>query len=65
MAGYGSRTLMAPEGAIALNNNDTVIAGTNLGGGSGNKETNALLKTLVTQNAKKPQISPVGLYEVQ
>ena len=30
MAGYGSRTLMAPEGAIALNNKDTIIAGTNL-----------------------------------
>ena len=30
MSGYGSRTLMGPEGAIALNNKDTVIAGTNL-----------------------------------
>tara|TARA_B110000503_G_scaffold28538_1_gene45710 strand:- start:4995 stop:7649 length:2655 start_codon:yes stop_codon:yes gene_type:complete len=29
-AGYGKRTLMGPEGAIALNNKDTVIAGTNL-----------------------------------
>lgn len=28
--GYGSRTLMGPEGAIQLNNKDTVIAGTNL-----------------------------------
>lgn len=28
--GYGERTLMGPEGAIALNNKDTVIAGTNL-----------------------------------
>ena len=28
--GYGDRTLFGPEGAIALNNNDTVIAGTNL-----------------------------------
>ena len=28
--GYGSRTLMGPEGAIALNDNDTVIAGTDL-----------------------------------
>ena len=28
--GYGRRTLMGPEGAIALNNKDTVIAGTNL-----------------------------------
>jgi hypothetical protein len=29
-SGYGKRTLMGPEGAIALNNKDTVIAGTNL-----------------------------------
>ena len=28
--GYGSRTLFGPEGAIQLNNKDTVIAGTNL-----------------------------------
>jgi hypothetical protein len=31
-SGYGSRTLMGPEGAIALNNKDTVIAGTDLFG---------------------------------
>jgi hypothetical protein len=30
MVGYGARTLITPEGPIALNNNDTVIAGTNL-----------------------------------
>jgi hypothetical protein len=29
--GYGKRTLLAPEGAIRLNDKDTVIAGTNLG----------------------------------
>lgn len=28
--GYGNRTLLGPEGAIKLNNNDTVIAGTDL-----------------------------------
>jgi len=32
--GYGKRTLLAPEGAIQLNDKDTVIAGTNLGGGT-------------------------------
>jgi len=32
--GYGKRTLLAPEGAIKLNDNDTVIAGTDLGGGN-------------------------------
>jgi hypothetical protein len=30
MVGYGARTLLTPTGAVALNNNDTVIAGTNL-----------------------------------
>ena len=82
--GYGQRMLLAPEGAIALNNKDTVIAGTNLfggdicrapagvasavtggGGGSSNKEVVSLLKTMVQQNAKKPEVSPVGLYSVQ
>jgi len=78
--GYGSRTLMGPEGAIALNNRDTVIAGTNLfpkeSGNSGSqtviqqdnsetKKTNQLLAALLGQNAKKPELSPVGLYEVQ
>ena len=28
--GYGKRMLLAPEGTFALNNNDTVLAGTNL-----------------------------------
>jgi hypothetical protein len=37
--GYGKRTLLAPEGAIKLNDKDTVIAGTDLGGGSGGNES--------------------------
>ena len=37
--GYGKRTLLAPEGAIKLNNKDTVIAGTDLGGGGGKTST--------------------------
>lgn len=32
--GYGKRTLLSPEGAIKLNDKDTIIAGTNLGGGN-------------------------------
>lgn len=31
--GYGDRVLSTPKGSIALNNNDTIVAGTNLGGG--------------------------------
>lgn len=34
--GYGKRIIFSPEGAISLNNNDTIVAGTNLGGGDGN-----------------------------
>ena len=30
MVGYGARTLVTPQGSVALNNSDTVIAGTNL-----------------------------------
>jgi len=30
MAGYGANSLVTPSGVVALNNNDTVIAGTNL-----------------------------------
>ena len=61
-SGYGNRTLMGPEGAIALNNKDTVIAGTNLfpkneSSSEGNtvvqqdnSETNNLLKQLIATN---------------
>ena len=39
--GYGDRTLFGPEGAIQLNNKDTVIAGTDLfDGGNKSKSTN-------------------------
>jgi len=37
-SGYGKRTLLAPEGAIALNDKDTVIAGTKLYGSNNNVE---------------------------
>ena len=63
IVGYGARTLVTPQGNVALNNNDTVIAGTklfkgddvisypknalSLGGGSDNTETNNLLKQLI------------------
>lgn len=29
-SGYGDRTLLTPKGSLSLNNNDTIIAGTNL-----------------------------------
>lgn len=66
--GYGDRIISTPKGQIALNNQDTIVAGTNLGQGSNNQETkrtNTLLEMLINQNASKPKISPVGLYQVQ
>ena len=65
-SGYGETIIKKGKDTIALNNEDSVVAGTNLGGGGIDmKETNQLLKILVTQNKEKPQISPVGLYQVQ
>jgi len=66
-AGYGDRILSTPKGQIALNNQDTVVAGTNLNQGNNEeaKRTNMLLERLITQNSEKPRLSPVGLYEVQ
>jgi hypothetical protein len=51
-SGYGDRILSTPKGSIALNNNDTIVAGTNLG--QGNQETqrtNQLLERLLNQPA--------------
>lgn len=44
--GYGKRTLLSPEGAIKLNDNDTVIAGTNLGGGRGGMDISPLVAAI-------------------
>ena len=64
---YGDTIVKRGKDTIALNNDDTVVAGTNLGGGSNKtgERTNQLLESLIMQNSKKPEISPVGLYEVQ
>tara|TARA_R110000782_G_scaffold129218_1_gene220821 strand:+ start:311 stop:2635 length:2325 start_codon:yes stop_codon:yes gene_type:complete len=74
-SGYGSRTLFGPEGAIALNNKDTVIAGTDLFKGndvisapagavqmpddSEGKRTNALLEALINKPAPKVQMDSI------
>ena len=47
--GYGDRILSTPKGSIALNNQDTIVAGTNLGGGNGMVETNKLLKQILNK----------------
>ena len=51
-SGYGSRTLMGPEGAIALNNKDTVIAGTDLFGGS-KQQSSPQQPTVIQQDNSK------------
>ena len=73
-SGYGSRTLFGPEGAIALNNKDTVLAGTDLFGGnkqssqpqtiiqqdnSESKKTNSLLEALINKPAPKVQMDSI------
>ena len=65
--GYGNTIVKRGKDTIALNNDDTVVAGTNLGGGDNRtgEKTNQLLEALIMQNAKKPELSPVGLYEIQ
>lgn len=61
--GYGDRILSTPKGSIALNNQDSVVAGTNLGGGGGNSmsETNALLNQILNkQGTVKMNATSVG-----
>tara|TARA_R110002072_G_scaffold94376_2_gene208569 strand:- start:3638 stop:5683 length:2046 start_codon:yes stop_codon:yes gene_type:complete len=68
--GYGDRILSSPKGSIALNNQDTVVAGTNLGrNSSGNSsgdrssmnETNALLNQILNkQGTVKMNATSVG-----
>ena len=55
-SGYGDKVLTGPEGSIALNNKDSVIAGTNLFGNegsgnqdSGNNQMGAIFQQLVSE----------------
>jgi hypothetical protein len=56
--GYGKRTLMAPEGAIALNDKDTVIAGTDLGGKNKSKNNTGEASSQ-TNTASSIDITPL------
>jgi hypothetical protein len=56
--------IFSPEGAVALNNNDTLVAGTNLGGGRGNSTdlsplASAIndLHSTVRESASKPSVA--------
>ena len=42
-AGYGKRMMFSPEGAVSFNDNDTILAGTNLGGGGDSGKMDALI----------------------
>lgn len=74
-SGYGDRILSTPKGSIALNNQDTVVAGTNLGGGSNNREakrTNMLLEQILTKqgtvkidSTQAGTAFAMGTYQVQ
>ena len=73
ISGYGQRTLSTPQGSYALNNNDTVIAGTNLfrgndvysgpagalslGGGGAVVEAIAKLGDRINQLSERPVIA--------
>ena len=68
--GYGDRILSTPKGSISLNNEDTVVAGTNLGGGNG-KAMAAMassLKTIAKSSADTAKglkrQKPVPLYQI-
>jgi hypothetical protein len=61
--GYGNRTLTTPKGTIKLNNQDTVIAGTNLfdkgrPSAAGNAGMMAAINNLVTAVSNKPTPTP-------
>ena len=60
--GYGQRIMSGPKGSIAFNDDDTIVAGTNLGGGGNSmKETNALLNQILNkQGTVKMNATSVG-----
>jgi hypothetical protein len=58
--GYGKRTLFGPEGAIKLNDKDTVIAGTNLFDGESSKETTKISPKETTTKPQTTQINNVS-----
>jgi hypothetical protein len=58
-SGYGKRTLLGPEGAIQLNNEDTVIAGTKLFGDGSTKKADDMMSspkgTIQVANSTAPK----------
>lgn len=61
--GYGQRTLFGPEGAIALNDKDTVIAGTNLFDGKKGDDVVSAPKGAIRMNQPTQQApQPSNVY---
>ena len=61
--GYGKRTLLMPEGAIRLNDRDTVIAGTNLGGSTKGDDVLINQRMQSIRAAKSPPPPPAIDYD--
>ena len=67
----GPFTITDSYGAMATTTaGDSLMASPNIGKGSNEsnktgEKTNKLLEALIMQSAKKPELSPVGLYEIQ
>ena len=59
-SGYGDRILSTPKGSIALNNQDTIVAGTNLGGGGDNGKTDRMIGLLEQIATKQTNINMDG-----
>ena len=60
MGGFGDRVITGPAGSFALNNRDTVVAGTNLGGDNGEaKKTNRLLQAILNRPAPRVQMDSI------
>ena len=67
LPGYGGRVLKGPEGSIKLNDDDTIIAGTDLMGGNENSNTQQIMGNLPKEfanilqnnlsNVESPKIS--------
>ncbi len=61
-AGYGKRTITSPEGTIALNDKDTIVAGTNLFGDTGNIKSESKSETITNTNStSNVNITPLVL----
>ena len=60
MGGFGDRVITGPAGSFALNNRDTVVAGTNLRRDNREaKKTNRLLQAILNRPAPRVQMDSI------